>query len=220
MSVSSTSKICLIAVGLVLIACNVVCIAWLLVSKAQSTIHPPHSSTYVQLTPDDMPRVLRTISSKAHCFLKVSKSDNYTADLGLVKWDEESRPRGLSLDPNGTHIIVNDGGYYVVFAQAVFTWTSYTGEGNAPRLQLDTSDDTGSQFVVAWDEREVKERGENKMARLSFLVVVELKGRQNISVRARHRNNFNYDTPVSTFLTVIRYADLQDAAANGTSQHI
>ncbi|XP_041916488.1 uncharacterized protein LOC121680966 [Alosa sapidissima] len=217
MSVSSTSKICLIAVALVLIACNVVCIAWFLVSKAQSSIHPTKEYMYVlKLSPESMPSVLGNISSKAHCFLKVSKDDSYTAQLGPVKWDQESNPRGMSLDANGKDIIVNDGGYYIVFAQAVFMGGNYTGEGSSLRLQLDTNDDTGHQFAVVWDEREVKHE---QMLRLSFLVLVELRGKQYIRVQARHRNSFIYNTPISTFLTVIRYANLQDAT-NGKSVHI
>lgn len=53
MKVSSASKICLMAVGLVLIACNVVCIAWLFVAKVRTFLALPCFLISVILPPKE-----------------------------------------------------------------------------------------------------------------------------------------------------------------------
>lgn len=205
MSVSSTSKICLIAVGLVLIACNVVCIAWLFMSKAQNFTQSPTPMCRI-MSSDYMPSVLGNISSKAHCFLKVSKDDNYTTDNGPVKWVDDIS-RGISLDESGTRIIVDSDGYYIVSVQAIFILENYTGD-NRLRIQLRTDDKDDQSPVAAWDEREVKDQKEGQALRLSFLVLLELVKGQYIIVDAKHRNRFDYNTPISTFLTMVKYSNL------------
>lgn len=148
----------------------------------------------------------------------MSKDDNYTTDNGPVKWEDEGSPRGISLDKSGTRIIVNSSGHYIVSVQAIFVIENYTGADRL-RIQLTTTNETDPALVAAWDERQVKsEESETQVLRLSILVLLELVKGQHITVEARHRNRFSYNTPISTFLTMVKYSNLQDAP-NGTPVH-
>lgn len=139
----------------------------------------------------------------------MSKDDNYTTDNGPVKWDEDGFSRGISLNESGTRIIVNSSGYYIVFVQAIFILENYTGI-NRLRIQLRTNDKYNQSPVAAWDEREVKDHSSEKALRLSFLVLLELAKDQYITVEARHRDRFDYNTPITTFLTMVKYSNLQE----------
>ncbi|XP_031433529.1 uncharacterized protein LOC116222817 isoform X2 [Clupea harengus] len=158
-------------------------------------------------------------SSKAHWFLKVSRDDSHTEVLGPVRWEQEHNPRGMSLDPSKTRIAVDDDGIYVVFVQAVFilrsgsTDTGQTDKRVRLRLQLNTNGTDGipeDQLVAAWDEREVKDVHDEQIVHLSFMVLLELKKSQYIRVMAKHRDKLDYNTPLSTFLTIVKHSDLQD----------
>ncbi|KAL2100095.1 hypothetical protein ACEWY4_004489 [Coilia grayii] len=208
MSVSSTAQIRLITVGLVLIVCNVLCINLFLVSKAQSFLES------------------RCESPKAHLSLRAYEDSSYTRDIGPVKWELDSNPLGISLGANRTQIIVNFGGHYIVFVQAVFYLNKSAVELSEDdgvirlRLQLNTNDSaesTESELVAAWEEREVKELRDEQIVRLSFMVQVELQKYQYVRIKARHLDKLNYDEPVSTTLTIFRYADLQDGKACAVS---
>lgn len=147
-----------------------------------------------------------------YCFHLVSKDDTYTTDLGPVRWEEEGSPSGISLDKNRSRIIVNSNGHYIVSVQAIFILENYTAD---ERLRIELMANDKDALVVAWDEREVKEHLEEQTLRLSLLVLLELVKGQHISVKARHRDKFNYNTPISTFLTMIKYSNLQ-GVHNGT----
>ncbi|KAI1882460.1 hypothetical protein AGOR_G00250990 [Albula goreensis] len=203
------TRVCLLFIGMILLAVGI------LTGVAQ--LRSPPCDPTGTLNASTVAGFFQSNSIKASMFLKAKGSDE--SDMGLVKWANEEYPsQNATLSEDGHWIKLVKSGRYLLFVQAVYK----VPEGGASETTAEDQIDLQLKVVLKHRQGSLEEyssafdtrhrRSEETDAVLNHLVLLQVRSEDSLAINASHRHLLEYNTnPVSTFLTLLKYADDPEA---------
>ncbi|KAJ8379567.1 hypothetical protein SKAU_G00003450 [Synaphobranchus kaupii] len=165
----------------------------------------------LQLSGAEMSRFFQVPPSKASIFVAaINSTDQKTGKEGTLLWEEEN-PTGnnMHLGEGRAHIVVEERGFYLVFAQATFKVPNQNRESLMLRVDVqhpESVDQFSAVFTTHCGSQSCG-GGESDVV-LNKPILLWLEPSNNLTVVTRPWQLVDYGTrPISTFLTVFKYSD-------------
>lgn len=129
-----------------------------------------------------------------------------------LAWDRKWGSKNFTLDESKMQIKVEEQGVYLIYIQLTY---SLKKDENSTSVDLTLNvefnyDESQEEFAGAFDTRELREKEED--AHLSTFILLPMKAGNSLSILATPKERIKYNDvrPVSSFISIIRYADLSD----------
>lgn len=127
-----------------------------------------------------------------------------------LAWENVWDSKNFLLDKSKTWIKVEEQGVYLVYVQLTYSLKK-DGKSNSVDLTLKVEfnyTESKEEFTGAFDTRELREKEQD--AKLSTFILLHMEAGNSLSILATPKERIKYDDvrPFSSFISIIRYADL------------
>lgn len=127
-----------------------------------------------------------------------------------LAWDNKWGSKNFTLDESKMRIKVKEQGVYLIYIQLTYSLKK-DEKSTSVDLTLNVEfnyDESQEEFAGAFDTRELREKEED--AHLSTFILLPMKAGNSLSILATPKERIKYNDvrPVSSFISIIRYADL------------